>query len=250
MDRDFFEQLSEAARAAIKGEIGVGLIGENKAAFGYDPVTAADRSAELVLRELIERNFPNHGIWGEEFGLVRGDSATRWSLDPVDGTRALLCDLPSWSVLVGLIENGRHVAGMIDLPALGERLVAIGDETQCNGRRVRTSGCASLAQARFSTTDPFLFSAGEAAAVERVRQAARLSRYGLDAMGYARVATGGLDLVIESGLRPHDYDALIAVVRGAEGHIGDWEGGTAFARGRVVAAASRKLYEEVVALLA
>nr|WP_294167608.1 inositol monophosphatase family protein [uncultured Sphingomonas sp.] len=250
MDREFFQQLSAAARAGIQAEIRAGLVGENKAASGYDPVTAADRAAERAMRDLIERRFPEHGIWGEEYGLTRGDATLRWSLDPVDGTRALLCGLPSWAVLVGLLQDGRHVAGMIDLPALDETLIGLAGETRRNGEPVRTSGCASLGDARFSTTDPFLFSADEAQAVERVRRAARLVRFGLDAMAYARVATGDLDLVVENGLKPHDYDALVAVVRGAGGHIGDWLGGTAFEGGRVVAAASRRLYDEAVALLA
>ena len=250
MDRSFFQQLSTAARAAIREQIATGLIGENKAALGYDPVTAADREAERALRRLIEQRFPDHEIWGEEFGLDRGESSTRWSLDPVDGTRALLCDLPSWAILIALIKDGEHVAGMIDLPAVDQTFVALDGVTLLNGKPVQASQCTSLSQARFSTTDPFLFPGDEAAAVERVRQAVRLARYGLDAMAYARIASGGLDLVIESGLKPHDYDALIPVVRGAGGHIGDWEGGTAFESGRIVAAATRPLYEEAVALLA
>lgn len=250
MDIAFFQQLSTVARSAIRAEISAGLVGENKAASGYDPVTAADRAAERAMRGLIERSFPDHGIWGEEYGLTRGDATVRWSLDPVDGTRALLCGLPSWAVLVGLLEDGQHVAGMIDLPALDETLIGLAGETRRNGEPVRTSSCAVLAEARFSTTDPFLFSPDEAAAVERVRGRARLVRFGLDAMAYARIATGDLDLVVESGLKPHDYDPLVAVVRGAGGHIGDWRGGTAFDGGRVVAASSRALYDEALALLA
>ena len=53
----------------------------------------------------------------------------------------------------------------------------------------------------------------------------------------------------ENGLKPHDYDALVAVVCGAGGHIGDWTGGEDFSAGRIVAAASRELYEEAVSLL-
>jgi myo-inositol-1(or 4)-monophosphatase len=83
-----------------------------------------------------------------------------------------------------------------------------------------------------------------------VRKAARLTRYGLDALAYARVATGDLDLVIESGLKRHDYDALVAVVRGAGGVIGNWSGGGDLSEGAVVAAASQALYEEAVRLLA
>ena len=248
MDRAFFASLSIAARAAIAAEIKAGLSADNKDLAAYDPVTEADRAAERALRTVIEAAFPDHGIWGEEYGATRAGAAVRWSLDPVDGTRALVCGLPSWAVLVGLIVDGAHVAGMIDLPALDETLLAVDGVTTRNGLAVRTSGCASLAEARLATTDPNLFA--DPAPFERVRQAARLTRYGLDALGYARVATGDLDLVIESGLKCHDYDALVAVVRGAGGTIGNWAGSSDLIDGDVVAASSQALYDEAVALLA
>ena len=248
MDRAFFAYLSRVARAAIAAEIANGLRADNKASGGYDPVTEADRAAERALRQAIETAYPDHGISGEEYGALREEAALRWSLDPVDGTRALVCGLPSWAVLVGLVANGVHLAGMIDLPALDETLLGIDGKTTRNGEIVRTSGCARLAEARLSTTDPHLFA--DPAPFDRVRKAVRLTRYGLDAMAYARVATGDLDLVIESGLKPHDYDALVAVVRGAGGVIGSWSGGDDFGGGDVVAAASQSLYDEAVALLA
>src|SRR5688572_30759480 len=103
MDRAFFAHLSSVARAAIATEIAAGLSADNKDASGFDPVTEADRAAERALRMAIEAAFPDHGIWGEEYGATRRQAAVRWSLDPVDGTRALVCGLPSWAVLVGLI---------------------------------------------------------------------------------------------------------------------------------------------------
>jgi myo-inositol-1(or 4)-monophosphatase len=248
MDRAFFAYLSRVARAAIAAEIANGLRADNKASGGYDPVTEADRAAERALRQAIETAYPDHGISGEEYGALREEAALRWSLDPVDGTRALVCGLPSWAVLVGLVGNGVHLAGMIDLPALDETLLGIDGNTTRNGEIVRTCGCARLAEARLSTTDPHLFA--DPAPFDRVRKAVRLTRYGLDAMAYARVATGDLDLVIESGLKPHDYDALVAVVRGAGGVIGSWSGGDDFGGCDIVAAASQALYDEAVALLA
>ena len=248
MDRAFFAYLSRVARAAIAAEIANGLRADNKASGGYDPVTEADRAAERALRQAIETAYPDHGISGEEYGALREEAALRWSLDPVDGTRALVCGLPSWAVLVGLVANGVHLAGMIDLPALDETLLGIDGNTTRNGEIVRTSGCARLAEARLSTTDPHLFA--DPAPFDRVRKAVRLTRYGLDALAYARVATGDLDLVIENGLKPHDYDALVAVVRGAGGVIGSWSGSDDFGGGDIVAAASQALYDEAVALLA
>jgi fructose-1,6-bisphosphatase/inositol monophosphatase family enzyme len=71
-------------------------------------------------------------------------------------------------------------------------------------------------------------------------------RYGHDGYAYARLAAGSIDLVIESGLKPHDYNALIPLIRAARGTIGDWRGGQDFARGKVIAAATRALYDETV----
>lgn len=249
MDRAFFTELSCRARAAIaqalKSDLGVIDKGVN----GFDPVTQADRAAEQALRNVIGEAWPSDAIWGEEFGWTREGATRVWSLDPVDGTRALICGLPSWSTLVGVVEDGRHVAGMIDLPALGERLIALDGVTERDGKRVTASDCARVAKARLATTDLFLFDKPEREAFERVRGSARVTRYGLDAMAYARVATGDIDLVVESGLKRHDYDALVAVVRDAGGTIGDWRGGTDFADGQIVAAATRTLYDEAVALL-
>lgn len=249
MDRAFFDQLSIIARDAIAAELARGLVPDNKASSGFDPVTEADRAAERALRTAIEQHFPDHGIWGEEYGWTREGAATVWSLDPVDGTRALVCGLPSWSVLVGLLRDGVHIGGMIDLPTLDERLIGLDGETRRNGVVVRSSGCTVLAEARLSTTDPHLFVGDEWDGFERVRRAARVTRYGLDAMAYARIATGDMDLVIENSLKRHDFDALIAVVRGAGGHIGDWRGGGDIGEGRVIAAASRALYDAAVARL-
>jgi histidinol phosphatase-like enzyme (inositol monophosphatase family) len=247
MDRAFFASLSRVARAAIATEIAAGLQADNKLSDGFDPVTEADRAAERALRTAIEAAYPEHGIWGEEYGATRAGAAVRWSLDPVDGTRALVCGLPSWAVLVGLIVEDAHVAGMIDLPALDEMLVAVDGVTLRNGAPVRTSGCATIGAARLSTTDPYLFD--DLAPFDRVRRAVRLTRFGLDALGYARVATGDLDLVVESGLKTHDYDALVAVVRGAGGVIGNWSGGEDLSGGDVVAAASRALFDAAIELL-
>lgn len=249
MDRAFFDELSSLARQAIRDALDSGLTVESKDRHHFDPVTEADRAAERAMRAAIESRFPDHGIWGEEYGMTRGDAPMRWSLDPIDGTRALVCGLPSWSVLVGLLDGGDHVAGMIDLPMLDERLVAVDGQTLLNGTPAVVSGRQTIAEARWSTTDPFLFDGEEAEAIARIGAAAMVARYGLDALAYARVASGGLDLVIENKLAPHDLDALVAVVRGAGGHFGDWDGGNDFSHGRVIASSSRAIYDEAVALL-
>lgn len=222
---------------------------QDKGSLAFDPVTALDRDIERAMRLVLLERFPDHGVWGEEDGWSNEGAVQHWSLDPVDGTRALICGLPSWCVLVGLLHKGRHVAGMIDCPTLGELIVSIDGVTMRDGAPVVTSGCENLGSARLATTDPYLFDGGEAAAFGAVRGMVLLTRYGLDALAYARVATGDIDLVVENGLKRHDLDALVPVIRGAGGHIGDWMGGEDWDGGRIVAAASRALYDEAVVIL-
>ena len=251
----FARELAAAARAVTLPGAARGVAAQDKSAGGdFDPVTEADRAAERAIRSRIAARYPDHGMAGEEYGVERGDARFVWSLDPIDGTRSFICGLPSWTTLIALLEEGRPVLGLIDAPVLDELHIGFGDAAGLIGRDGETplavSGCASLAEARLATTDPYLFAGAEADGFERGRRAARVARYGLDAYAYARLAAGGIDLVVESLLHPHDYQALIPVVRGAGGHIGDWEGGTDFSAGRVIAAASERLYEETVRVLA
>ena len=239
----FAHRLADAARLVTLGERG--RAAEDKGGGAYDPVTAADIGAERAMRALIESEFPEHGIAGEELADKIGAGRFVWSLDPIDGTRAYICGLPSWTTLIALLEDGVPILGLIDAPALDERY--LGHE---GATGLTVSGCRRLGEARLSTTDPYLFAGAEADAFARLRMAARMTRYGLDAYAYARLAAGGIDLVAESGLKPHDYNALIPVVRAAGGVIGNWRGEDDFAEGQVLAAATKALFDEAVARLA
>ncbi|HWJ38232.1 MAG TPA: inositol monophosphatase family protein [Sphingomicrobium sp.] len=218
----------------------------------YDPVTEADRAAEAVMRELIQERFAEHGISGEEFPARPAQGPFTWSLDPIDGTRSYIAGLPTWTTLIALLDDGQPILGLIDAPCLDETYVGKGGEAAIirKGERspIRTSGRKHINEARFSTTDPYLFGVA-AGALQQVLGKVQVTRYGHDGYAYARLAAGSIDLVIENGLKPHDYNALIPIVRAAGGHFGDWLGGNDFAAGNVIAAASRELYDEAVALL-
>lgn len=205
------------------------------------------------MRSLLQARHPDHGVDGEEFPPHPAQGSLNWSLDPIDGTRAFVCGLPTWVTLIALLEDGVPVAGAIDTPALDELYLGAEDSAELimNGRSIpiRTSGCTSLAEARLSTTDPFLFDSAGQQAFAQLRAQARTTRYGFDGYAYARLAAGSIDLVVESGLKTYDYNALIPVVRGAGGAFGDWHGGRDFSEGKVIAAASRDLYDAAVEIL-
>ena len=227
---------------------------ENKLSEGFDPVTESDRNSERAMRRLIETQFPDHGIAGEEFPDRAAAGRWSWSLDPIDGTRAYICGLPSWTTLIALLDGGEPVLGVIDVPRLDELYLGLASGAWLFGRgaeerRLAASDCRRIEEARLSTTDPYLFQGTEAEGFERLRRAARLTRYGLDAYGYALVAAGSLDIVAESGLKPHDYHALVPLVRAAGGAVSNWSGGTDLTAGQILACANEALLEEACRLL-
>ena len=247
----FAEELARTARAETLHRSIRGCVPRNKAQEGFDPVTEADCEAERAMRALIAKSYPDHGIIGEEWPDQAGDGNYIWSLDPIDGTRSFICGLPTWTTLIALLDEGMPVLGLIDAPCLDETYVGFQDRAllKRHGERtaIRTSGCKRLQEARLSTTDPFLFDEGGAEAFDRLRRQVRTLRLGHDGYAYARLAAGGLDLVVESGLKPHDYNALVPLVVAAGGAIGDWRGESDLGTGKIIAASTPELFQEALA---
>ncbi len=246
-------RLADAARIETLNHAGGAQVDGKGGGDVFDPVTAGDRATERRLRDLIAAEYPDHAIAGEEYPYTAGESRFEWSLDPIDGTRSYVCGLPTWTILIALLESGRPVLGIIDVPCLDERYAGCGGRAWSLSAGVEkpleVSRCTDLAAARLSTTDPFLFTGSAAISFDTLRRSVRITRYGHDAYAYARLAAGTLDLVVECGLKPHDYNALIPVVRGAGGIFGNWCGGEDFAQGNVIAAATPQLYEAAVAVM-
>jgi myo-inositol-1(or 4)-monophosphatase len=251
---DFGGRLAEAARMETLARWQSAGAARNKAEGSrFDPVTEADIAAEESMRRLIEAEHPDHGIAGEEFPDKAPQGPWAWSLDPIDGTRSFVCGMPTWVTLIGLLRDGEPVLGIIDAPRLGERYVGFERtafvEDGSGTRPLAVSDCKRVADARFSTTDPTLFRDAEADAYRRVQERVRTTRLGHDGYAYARLAAGSIDLVVESGLQPYDWQALVPVIRAAGGSVGNWEGGNDLSEGRIVAAATEELFRETVELL-
>jgi len=218
------------------------------------PVTRADRDAEQAMRGLIAARFPAHGIHGEEQADRQSRGGGLWLLDPIDGTHAFITGLPLFTTLIAFVEQGRPLLGVVDQPVLRERWVGLaGEKTRLNGRPVATRDCGGLENARMSLTTPEMMKTStEQAAFAALRARVRSVRYGADAYAYAMLASGYLDLVLESALKPYDFMALVPVVEGAGGRITDWRGRPLRPDSgpRVLAAATPALHEVALAVLA
>lgn len=261
------EALAEAARRETLRHFrkpgGIGA--ENKAVPGnervpFDPVTVADRAAEAAMRGILAARRPQDGIWGEEYGVVRGSSGLTWVLDPIDGTRGYLSGTPTWGVLIALSEAGPAEAGpgaplfgVIDQPYIGERFLGGFGRAEVTGplgrAGLRVRAPRPLGEAILFTTFPEVGSPEEGAAFARLARQVRLTRYGTDCYAYALLAAGQIDLVVEAGLQPYDVAAPIAVIEAAGGMVTDWQGRPAQGGGRVLAAANAEVHAQAMAVL-
>ena len=253
IDISFMRRLAAGAAAETLPRFRRNGAVTNKLDGGFDPVTEADHAAEKAIRALIGEAFPDHGIVGEEFGTEGEDRRHVWVIDPIDGTRAFISGLPLWGTLVGLIEDGRAVAGMMSQPFTGERFYASGGkggrEDPHGAAALATRPTVSLGEALMCTTTPALFEGAKRQAYDRVERAVRLARYGTDCYGYAMLAAGQVDLVVESGLQPYDIVALVPLIEAAGGVVTDWSGGRPEGGGDIVAAATPQLHEATIELL-
>ncbi|MDN5788447.1 inositol monophosphatase family protein [Pseudorhodobacter sp.] len=252
--RNTAAELADAARVATLAHFrSVDLTADNKDKAHFDPVTVADRASEQAMRAILARRRPLDGILGEEFGTTPGTSGLTWVLDPIDGTRGYLAGTPTWGVLISIADATGPIYGIIDQPYIKERFEGGFGIAEVNGplgrKTLKTRAPRSLAEAIMLSTFPEIGTAQEATAFRRVAQEVRLVRYGMDCYGYALLAAGQVDLVIEAGLQAYDVLAPLAVIEAAGGLVTDWQGKSCHQGGQVIAAANAEIHAAALALL-
>lgn len=216
------------------------------------PVTIADRGAEEAIRAVLEREVPDHGIIGEEFGAANEGADLVWVLDPIDGTKAFISGKPSFGTLIALLKDGRPWLGVIDQPITGERWIgAAGHGTTLAGKALNTRACPDLAHATLYATAPEMFKGEDWTAFQRLYGAVKLPRYGSDCYAYGLLALGFVDLVCEADLKVYDWAAVVPVIEQAGGIVTDWQGEPLTPRsdGRVLAAGDPALHAQALDIL-
>lgn len=251
----FALRLAQEAANEILPQFRVSLVVENKGGKDFDPVTNADRSAEARMRRLIEQTFPDHGITGEEYGCRQARSGYTWILDPIDGTKSFIIGFPSWSTLIGLSFEGEPVLGLMSQPYVGETF--LGDRVNGSyllrdGNRVklRASSIEELAKATAGTIGPERYkSAKQINGLKRLTSSCRMLRHGGDAYFYCLLAAGMLDIAIDADLESYDISPLIPIIEGAGGIVGTWSSNSASQGGNIIAAATRRLFDDAISAL-
>lgn len=220
------------------------------------PVTAADRETEALLREVLQQRFPEDGIFGEEFGEQASRSGRTWILDPIDGTKSFIHGVPFYGLLIALMEDDEPLLGVMHFPALGETVAAYrGGGCHWNGRRCQASGQTDLSRALVTASDiPDPHSAASlqqgprVEASHRLLQAAGLRRTWGDCYGYALVATGRAEVMIDPVVNLWDIAPVLPIIEEAGGRFSSYNGRRTLQDGHGVAS-NGHLHDAVLALL-
>jgi histidinol-phosphatase len=193
-------------------------------------VTQADQAIERVIRERIADAYPDHGLVGEEYGVEQGDASIRWYIDPIDGTHNFIRGVPLFGTLLGVERDREMQVGVMSAPAMRDRWFAWrGGGAWSRGldgeRRIRVSEVSSLddAQVLYGSANETR-SSGLMPGFDGLVAAAWRERGFGDFWGYALVAEGAAEVMLETGMHSWDLAAPQVIIEEAGGRVTDIDG--------------------------
>lgn len=217
----------------------------------HSPVTEADLAIEYAIKKYLGEMLPNHGIWGEEYGLQQTHSEYLWLIDPIDGTTSFACGKPTFCTLIALVKNDLPILGIIDQPIMQERWCGIWQQPSTyNGTPCVTKMQSGML--RLSCTTPLMFNAEQWEKFLLLKAHASIISFGGDGYAYGLLASGLIDVIFEANLKPYDVAALIPIIQGAGGVMTDWQGNNIKLNqfnGTVLATAHPQLQEKFLKLI-
>ena len=213
------------------------------------PVTIADKSTEEKLREMIMKEYPDHGIIGEEFGKYNEKAEYQWILDPIDGTKSFVCGAVTFGTLIALLKKGEPVLGVFQQPILKEFLIGNNKQTYLNDELVKVKDVEKISEAVLLTTDHLgIEQFQNLKKFEALMRKVKLYRQWGDCYGYYLVASGFAQIMIDPIMNIWDSSALIPIIKGAGGIITDYQGHDAV-KGDSIIAATPNIHKEVIKIL-
>ncbi len=245
----FLTEINRAAGEIIRRYFGSDLAVDRKA--DSSPVTQADREVEIIIRERIERRFPDHSVFGEEFGETRKQGQFRWIIDPIDGTQSFILGVPLFGTLIALEHNGEPVLGSIYLPIQDQLMIGSAETgTFVDGMRCEVSRNEILSEAKILTTDPKAMCDGEVGSrLGRLCREVSLVRGFGDCFGYFMVACGKADAMLDPIINYYDIAPMFPILAGAGGSFTTWDGAHVKGGGNALAS-NRNLHGAVLEALA
>lgn len=215
----------------------------------HTPVTIADKKTEEMIRTELSKAFPDHGLLGEEFGIHAHDAKFVWTIDPIDGTRSFIRGIPLWGTLLGLLEDGEPVLGVMVLPSLDETYTAAkGLGAYCDGQQLHVSATKAIESAIVSTGDVNCFDdIGKRNVQRSLEERAELVRGYTDCFGHALVARGAIDAMVDPLVSIWDIAPIACIIKEAGGEYFALNGETTI-REKTFVTCTPALKREILAL--
>ena len=219
---------------------------------GYDPVTTSDRAFEKFIRAKIKKNFPEHQIVGEEFGHKKSNSDFAWIIDPIDGTRSFVIGNPTWSNLISLNYKGYPVLGLANFPVLKKYYLNYSDKAAFvveNGkkRKINVNHGTTFKNVKVCAAFHGWLSLNKQ---KKIPQILKLMQFPCsDALSYAHLAEGKVDVVIQCSNKIWDIHPLIPIIKAAGGHLNTWDNKDAIKAGNILVSSNKSIHSKFLKLL-
>ena len=219
---------------------------------GYDPVTTSDKAFEKFIRQNIKNKFPDHQVIGEEFGSIKSSSDFTWVIDPIDGTRSYVIGNPTWSNLISLNYKDKPVLGLANFPILKKYYLNIDNKSSFvfeNGkkRKISVSKNTSFNQIKVSGAFHGSISLKQQNKIPKILKLMQFPCS--DALSYASIAEGKLDVVMQCSNKIWDIHPLIPIVRAAGGYISTWDNKNAIKAGNILVSSNKVIHNKFLKLL-
>jgi myo-inositol-1(or 4)-monophosphatase len=251
---NFLKSLPSKLNAFYKKKSNSSLVVSNKSKSkkDYDPVTNFDKSFEKYIRTIIFKKFPNDSIIGEEFEDKHSSSKYKWSIDPIDGTRAFVIGAPTWSNLISLSFKDKSFLGLANFPELNKYY--INDKKKSYVYKERKKFILKSSNNNNLKTIKIIGNFHGTLSYEKQRKVIKKFGWsfrlaGFDALNYCLLAEGKVDAVIEANLKPYDILPLIPIIKNSGAIVSNWKNEPAENGGNILATSNRKLHNKILKLL-
>ena len=219
---------------------------------GYDPVTQADKEFEKFIRTRINKKFPNHQVIGEEFGYKKTKSDYTWVLDPIDGTRSFIIGNPTWSNLIALNYRGKPVIGLANFPKLNKYYLNSSNKAVYvfeKGKKIKIKVNKKISFNKVKVSGAFhgWLSMQKQQKIPRVLKLMQFPCF--DALSYAHLAEGRIDIVLQCLNKIWDIHPIIPIVKAAGGIISTWKNEDAVKAGNILVSANKSIHNKMLKLL-
>jgi myo-inositol-1(or 4)-monophosphatase len=194
-----------------------------------DFLTYVDEQSEQKIISIIHENFPDHAILAEESGMATASSDYIWIIDPLDGTKNYISEIPVFAISIALSHQENIIMGVVYDPVRKEMYHARENKgAYLDDRPIRVSGQTDLINSLIATGFPFkhkeLLPEYTDCFKDIFRNVSGMRRLGAAAIDLAYVACGRFEGFWELALNPWDVSAGLLLIRESGGQVSDFWG--------------------------